>query len=127
VTSLVWWRPLAHRILIKKGKGRGVFATSSFQKGKLVQVDPVLTFPNSSVSGKIHRYTFEWDDDTSAIALGLGSLFNHSYNPSLIYSMERSESRIQFRARRAIVEGEELTINYNFDPEDRSPVGFKVT
>lgn len=33
---------------------------------------------------------------------------------------------IEFIARREIDRGEELTINYNWDPEDKTPVGFEV-
>ncbi len=114
-----------------RGKGRGVFFKPLSCHGEWILAgklfsSPVIVFPNGAASGLIHNYTFEWDDDTSAIALGIGSLFNHSYNPNVVYRMDRSNKAIKFIARRKIVSGEELTINYNFDPEDKSPVGFRV-
>ncbi len=116
------------RVRSSRGKGRGVFAANPLAKGLVCFTDPVLVFPvrDARLRGVIHRYTFEWDDDSSALCLGPGSIVNHSYTPNMRYRMLRSEKAIEFIAIEEIVTGEELTINYNFDPECQDPVGFKV-
>ena len=60
-----------------------------------------------------------------ALALGYGSLYNHSYRPNARYDDVGQRTKL-FTALRAIEPGEEITINYNGDPEDGSPVGFEV-
>ena len=110
-------------------KGRGLYANRSFRKGDVIVEDPVLIFPSKEATGRsiLHKYTFEWaDEDTSALALGLGSLINHSYEPNTLYSFLWRQKRICFSAFRAIRKGEEILMNYNGDPENRQQVGFKV-
>jgi SET domain-containing protein len=60
-----------------------------------------------------------------AVALGYGSLYNHSYTPNARYDDESPQIKI-FTAIREIAAGEEITINYNGEPSDESPVWFKV-
>ena len=58
-------------------------------------------------------------------SLGYGSLYNHSYRPNARYDDE--EGRIMvFTALRDIGRGEEITVNYNGEPGDETPVGFEV-
>ncbi len=58
--------------------------------------------------------------------MGYGSLYNHSYTPNAVYQVNDQEMIIQFNALRNIQVGEEITINYNRNPGDRSPVWFEV-
>lgn len=60
-----------------------------------------------------------------AIALGYGSLYNHSYDPNSFYSMENDDWMIIW-ALRNIKKNEEITFNYNGDPTCKEPVGFRV-
>ena len=60
-----------------------------------------------------------------ALALGYGSLYNHSYQPNARYDDESGQTKV-FTAIRDIEAGEEITVNYNGEPEDESPVGFEV-
>ena len=118
------------RLVVRKirDKGRGLFSLDPIVKGAIIEVAPVLLFEIAKTRSKmLDRYTFEWDDDTAALALGKCSLLNHSYSPNVLYKMNRSKQVIIFKARWDIQPWRsELVINYNFDPEDRSPVGFKV-
>ena len=59
------------------------------------------------------------------LALGYGSLYNHSYRPNARY-VDLSERTKLFTAIRDIAAGEEITVNYNGEPEDQTPVGFDV-
>jgi uncharacterized protein len=93
-----------------KGKGRGVFARQAIREGEV--------FERAS-------YCFVWGRGTMAVALGYGSLYNHSYRPNARYEDEGRQTKL-FVALRDIESGEEITVNYNGDPTDRAPVGFEV-
>jgi SET domain-containing protein len=60
-----------------------------------------------------------------AVALGYGSLYNHSYQPNARYDDESGKTKV-FSALRDIAPGEEIVVNYNGVPEDKTPVWFKV-
>ena len=62
---------------------------------------------------------------TVAVALGYGSLYNHSYQPNARYDDESGQTKV-FTAIRDIAPGEEIMVNYNGEPEDETPVGFKI-
>ncbi len=62
-----------------------------------------------------------------AIALGFGSLYNHSYAPNLGWRCRYREQVIEYTALRAIAAGEELTINYNGHPGHDGPMDFDVS
>jgi uncharacterized protein len=112
------------------GKGRGVFAKRAIPEGTVVERVPVLVVPLPNVRGvhndpALSRFCFLRTRNTAAIALGYGSLYNHSYTPNATYE-ECDDATMLFRALRDIDPGEEITINYNGDPKDRSSVGFLV-
>ena len=70
-------------------------------------------------------FCFLWGEGTVALALGYGSLYNHSFAPNARYDDEGRQVKV-YSAIRDIAAGEEITINYNGEPTDRSPVGFDV-
>lgn len=111
-------------------KGRGVFARTNIAKGTIIERVPVIVVPVQEVFGqrsktKLADYVFKWSNDTVAVALGYGSLYNHSYRPSANYYFEGSQTQV-FVAIRDIDSGEEITVNYNGDPKSRKGVGFDV-
>jgi hypothetical protein len=115
------------RTIKKNNKGRGVYATRLFRKGSIIEDAPVILVLDDEVKGsEIDRYTFEWLVNLSALALGHGSLYNHSYTPNAVYSPIRSRAIMRFRAYKTIRLGEEITINYNGDPDCKTPVSFDV-
>ncbi len=59
------------------------------------------------------------------MALGYGSLYNHSYQPNARYDDESGQTKV-FSAIRDIAPGEEIVVNYNGEPEDETPVWFKL-
>ncbi|HNE48113.1 MAG TPA: SET domain-containing protein-lysine N-methyltransferase, partial [Saprospiraceae bacterium] len=59
-----------------------------------------------------------------AIALGYGSLYNHSYNPNARYEVDFDEEVIRFYTLSTIKAGGEITVNYNGDWQDQNPVWF---
>ena len=113
-----------------KGKGRGVFARRLIYDGEVIERVPVLVLPDGesrSASGltPMSDYCFDWGGGTVAVALGYGSLYNHSYQPNARYDDEKGQIKV-FVAIRDISLGEEIVVNYNGEPGDQSPVWFKV-
>jgi SET domain-containing protein len=113
-----------------KGKGRGVFARRLIHDGEVIERVPVLVLPvgeTRTASGptRMSGYCFEWGRGTVAVALGYGSLYNHSYQPNARYDDESGQAKV-FRAIRDIAPGEEIVVNYNGEPGDETPVWFKL-
>lgn len=108
------------------GKGRGVFAGEDIAEGTVLEKAPVLVLPNDSVedSPLIH-YVYCWTEKTCALALGFGSMYNHSFDPNARYDDVGIKQKV-FTAVRDIKAGEEVTINYNGEPDIREDVGFEV-
>ncbi len=97
------------------GKGRGVFATRAFKKGDTVELAPVIVVPDDEhpplVETVLNSYVFGWGDGV-AVCLGFGSIYNHSWHPSIEYLKHLDQSLIEFVALRDIEAGEELFVNY---------------
>lgn len=111
-------------VLRSPGKGRGVFATAPIARGTTIETCETILFPRTPSSRTLERYGFETHGGQALlVALGNGSLYNHSFTPNARYSYAPG-FRIVFTARRRIAEGEEITINYNGVPTDKTPVPF---
>ena len=123
-------RPFALRVGETLHAGRGVFACERIPAGSLIEECPVLESPEEDLVAlmptALGDYFFQWGPtrQQGALALGYGSLYNHSYDPSAGYVRKLESRTIQFLALRDIEAGEEITVNYNGSPEDRSPVWF---
>lgn len=110
-------------VVIKNTKkyGRGLYATRNFKKGEIIEVSPVVVIDKMDTrlisDTNMNMYVFEWSKDSSALALGYGSLFNHSkkYNVSYMNSFRSKE--IVFMTTRKIRKGEQLFIHYGYDPK----------
>lgn len=114
------------------GKGRGVFAQRNFKKGEIIEICPVIVLPAEEIDSleltQLYNYYFAWglDSKDAAIALGYGSLYNHSYIPNARYYKDLDNRLLKYVCIRDIQEDEEITINYNCDPEDKNPVWFDL-
>lgn len=113
-----------------KDKGRGVFARRLIRRGEVIERAPVLVLPVGELEEEadwisLWGYCFMWGEGKVALALGYGSLYNHSYRPNARYDDVGQQTKV-FSALRDITAGEEITVNYNGDPTDKTPVGFKV-
>ncbi|MGN7720951.1 SET domain-containing protein [Chitinophaga sp. 22620] len=115
-----------------KEKGRGVFTNEPIPAGTVIEVSPVLVLSNSDTGivdkTKLHNYIFLWGvrETRSCIALGFCSIYNHAYEPNCEYEMDFDAETMAIKTRRDIKKGEELSINYNGDVEDKSDVWFDV-
>ena len=111
-------------------RGRGVFTSKNIKKGTIIETSPVLvlTEKERKILEKtiLYHYVFEWGNDKKKAALALGniSLYNHSYNSNCEYEMEFGKKIMTIRAVKNIKKGEELFINYNATPDDKTQVWF---
>jgi hypothetical protein len=103
-------------------RGRGVFAGRAFNQGEVVEECPVVPFdplPDRRLPQEIKRIVFGWANILGlkrlrpAIALGYGSMYNHSNPASLRCQGDAKRLVLQFIAVRDIAADEEMTINYN--------------
>ena len=108
--------------------GRGVFAARDFSAGQVIERSPVIAMPARDVSAVkdtlLARYSFQWAEGGVALALGYGSLYNHASNPNCVYWTIKGEGEIEFVALVDIQAGEELRVNYNGNPDDKTPRRF---
>lgn len=118
---------------VKKSKyGRGIYATRDIKKSELIHESPVIISPKDEYiylkKTVMIEYVFWWGKDLEecALALGYGSLFNHSYTPNALYKLNLNNQTIDIYAYSDIKTGDEILINYNGDPDDDEPLWFDV-
>ena len=107
---------------------RGVFATQDIKKGELIHEAPVIAYPNEEhehiEKTLLADYSFEYGINHSAILLGYGMLFNHSYTPNATYEINFDKHVFEFYAYTDIKAGDEVLINYNGDVDDQELLWF---
>jgi len=125
---------------INPTKGRGVFATTDIKKGEIVEhcetlfsIDPVdvALLTRSPLVQKIFFNLFSKPEKSVAIALGNGSLYNHSETPNMVFypHVEKKTKLvyIHFEATQDIGAGDELTIDYTGGGKRNTPLDFIPT
>jgi len=118
------------KIEVKKSElhGNGVFAITNIQKDEIIESCPIIILNEKDTKEidktHLYNYYFSWEDNISAISLGYGSIYNHSYEPNAKYEKDSLNKRIIFKSINKIKKGEEITVNYNGDPENRNKVWF---
>jgi SET domain-containing protein len=114
-------------------KGRGVFTNAVIASNTIIENSPVIVM---SLNDRqyldktlLHDYIFEWGKakDQCCMALGYIPMYNHSYYSNCEYFMDYEEGIIFVKTVRAIAAGEELTINYNGDWNDATPLWFEAS
>lgn len=119
---------------IKKA-GRGVFAEAALKKGEVIELCPIILLQGKDIphikKTELYNYYFVWHSPKKVatkigIALGFGSLYNHSYTPSATYVKKLKENIVAFVAIKNIAKGEEIMVNYNYsNPNDQTQIWIK--
>ena len=117
------------------GRGRCVFAAAPIRRGQLIEISPCLRFPRQMYEqlglkqSPLEHYVFvERGTRDLLLALGIGSLFNHSETPNVDYRVAAPvaagstpppdhdpQGRVTFRCSHDASAGEELCIYYGPD------------
>lgn len=111
-------------------KGRGIFTETIIAANTVVEDAPVIIMTREERiyldKTLLHDYIFEWgmNKEKCCVALGCVSIFNHSYASNCTYIMNYDDDTITIKTVREILAGEELTINYNGEWDDTTPLWF---
>lgn len=103
---------------IVQGAGRGVFARQNILKGEMIETCPIIEITpydmaNLNESILLTYFFFYGEDkENSCIALGFGSLYNHSHVPNAVYTVYASKKIIEFVALTNILIDTEITFDY---------------
>ena len=117
-------------IVVKKvtrSKGRGVFAGKSFKKGEIIETCPVINITpkeRKTIEKTIFNYyIYPWRSTRSgSLVLGYGSIYNHSFTPNADWKQDFKTNSMVYKAVRDIKKGEEITVNYNGEVDDNTPI-----
>lgn len=99
-------------------KKRCLACAEFIPKGELIELCPVIVLSPKDTElvhkTKLHDYYFVWDLETksSAIALGFGSLYNHSDTPNAEFELMIADEMIRIYAIADIPAGEEICLDY---------------
>ncbi len=111
---------------------RGVFAKRAIKKNELIETCPVIEVSKQDAKNLresiliTYFYYFGKKKERFVTALGFGSLYNHTYSPNAVYSVNHKTQVLQFKAIRDIKKDEEITVNYIFAyPNAKSPLWFE--
>jgi uncharacterized protein len=119
-------------VSISSNKGRGVFTSALIRAATIIEISPVIVMKKEDREHLdktlLHDYIFEWGvkKDQCCMALGLVPVYNHSYESNCEYFMNYEEETMMVKTVRDILPGEELTVNYNGDWNDDTPIWFEV-
>lgn len=101
-------------------KGLGVFSLRSYKANEVVEACPVIVIHGSfsALPEELKNRVFAWTTlagkpNSHGLALGYGSMYNHDNPANMRYEADGNNRILYFIAVRDILEGEELTVNYN--------------
>ena len=113
------------------GKHRyGMFCTEDIHSGSVIEICPIIVIPGEQareiVRGYVlYEYYFEWRKNSIAIALGYGSLYNHSDHPNAVFEPDYKNQHIIFKALKEIPAGQEILVDYHAGNPDEK-VWFEI-
>jgi len=114
---------------------RGVFARRDIKKGEIIERCPIIEVSKNDTSNLkesvlvTYFFYFGKNKERIAVALGFGSIYNHSYKPNAIYKIKQKEKVIDFIALDDIKKNDEITFNYYNSSKPRgnkNPLWFEV-
>lgn len=129
--------PTSDKIYIRQSKilnaGRGVYARRDIKKDEIIEKCPVIEVPKHDMANLnesflvTYFFYFGKNKERLAVALGFGSIYNHTHQPNAKYQIRPTESCINFIALDDIKKDDEITINYNPGiPKNKSSLWFEV-
>jgi SET domain-containing protein len=98
--------------------GWGVFAKEDIMEGEVFEECPILTLPidKGEITSLLIDYRFNWpqgnDFEEQVMALGYGSLYNHSDNANSFWISDLENRTFKFISNREIKKGEEIFVWY---------------
>ncbi len=103
--------------IFESEKGRGVYSAESISVEDTIEVCPIILIPETEKDiihkTKLHDYYFIWPEGGICIALGYGSIYNHSFEPNAEIVFDLDNNEIIVECIKAIKPGEEILIDYS--------------
>jgi SET domain-containing protein len=105
-------------VAISSIHGRGVFAQKAIPIGAIIEECPIIKMKLQEMTVRkqmlLNYYAFMIDEQNeyTGIALGYGSLYNHSDNCNATYYFDKEKELMIFEATQNIAKNQEITINY---------------
>ena len=113
--------------------GLGIFARVDILEGEVIEESPILIIPEDQLSSLVKteliNYFFAWGNGfkEGAVVWGYGSLFNHTYDdPNAKYIKDTDNKLIRFVAIKKIKKDQEILVNYNGHPDDKTKLWFEA-
>ena len=113
------------------GKHRyGMYCTEAIQIDSVIEICPIIIIPAEQAreiirSHVLYDYYFEWKKESIALALGYGSLYNHSIKPNAAFDADYPNQLIIFKALCFIPAGAEILVDYHAGTPDEK-VWFEI-
>ncbi len=125
------------KIYIKQSRilnaGRGVYAKCDIKKDEIIERCPIIEVPKHDMANLnesilvTYFFYFGKNKEQLLVALGFGSIYNHSNKPNAVYKIEHTRRLIDFIALSDINKDDEITFDYNHgNSKDCSPLWFEV-
>lgn len=113
--------------------GRGVYARCDIKKQEIIEKCPVIEVPKHDLANLkesilvTYFFYFGKKRERLAVALGFGSIYNHTRSPNAKYEISLTKNTIDFIALNDIKKDDEITINYNPGIlKNKNPLWFEV-
>ena len=109
-------------------EGRGVFASKDIKKGEIIEVAPILILEFTDFIDTKWNLLFEyyfWMETYVALALGYGSMYNHSKDANCKYKLDKKNKIITFTAIKDILKGVEVLFDYKGSSSEKAPLWFE--
>lgn len=113
--------------------GRGVYARRDIKKQEIIEKCPIIEVPKHDMANLresilvTYFFYFGKKRQRLAVALGFGSIYNHTHKPNARYEIKHTKNSIDFIALNDIKKDDEITINYNPGiPKNKSKLWFEV-
>ncbi len=100
-------------------RGRGLFARSFIAAGEIIEICELILIDTEDAPDTLEAYVYHYRRGTVALALGNGSLLNHSDRSNSGVAFNYQKRQLVIRAKKAISPEEEITIDYGYDQEQR--------
>jgi uncharacterized protein len=95
-------------------KGRGVYSGEIIRRGQIIERCELIVLSLKDIHGVLEGYVYHFKKGHAALALGNGSLYNHSDDPNAIFTLNTILRTVTIKARRNITFGEEITLDYGY-------------
>lgn len=110
--------------------GRGIFSAHNVNEGDVIEICPLILIPSNQLPSIdntiIYDYYYNWPgkEGYACIALGYGSLYNHSFKPNAEVIFDLDEQTIVIKALENIEVHREILIDYQGGDKNASKLWF---